>query len=172
MYTNITGDLTNSTDYYDLMTPHWSNAMAKQYNSDQENFKETYMDKPVTGSPGKPVDNNPKTLVALSKPRLSDVPPVALFALGAAMSDGASKYGRYNYRDTSVTASVFYDAMQRHLCAWYSGENYAEDSKVNHLAHIMASCAILLDAELHSVLNDDRKIGINPLTKKVWKQND
>lgn len=173
MYTNITGDLTNSTDYYDLMTPHWSNAMAKQYNSDQENFKETYMDKPVTGNPvGGPVDNNPKTLVALSKPRLSDVPPVALFALGAAMSDGASKYGRYNYRDTSVTASVFYDAMQRHLNAWYSGENYAEDSKVNHLGHIMASCAILLDAELHNVLNDDRKVGTNPLTNKIWKQND
>jgi len=118
------------------------------------------------------VDNNPKTLVALSKPRLSDVPPVALFALGAAMSDGAHKYGRFNYRDTSVTSSVFYDAMMRHLTAWYSGEDYANDSKVHHLAHLMASCAILLDGELHGKLNDDRSKGINHLISKIWKDNE
>jgi len=119
------------------------------------------------------VDNNPKTLVALSKPRLSDVPPVALFALGAAMSDGASKYGRFNYRDTSVTSSVFYDAIARHLVDWYNGEDYAHDSHVHHLGHIMASCAILLDGELHGTLNDDRdmrkpeSIARNP----TWKSN-
>ncbi len=104
----------------------------------------------------KPVDNNPKTLVALTKPRLSDVPPVGLFALGAAMSDGANKYGRFNYRDTNVTASVFYDAMLRHLTDWYNGEDCAPDSGVSHLGHIMASCAILLDAKLHNKFNDDR----------------
>jgi hypothetical protein len=179
MYTNIT----NSTDYYDLMAPHWSNAMAKQYNYDQEQFKETYMDKhlvnPTTGEsciggPDKPVDNNPKTLVALSKPRLSDVPPVALFALGAAMSDGASKYGRYNYRDTSATASIFYDAIVRHLTDWYNGEDYADDSKVHHLGHIMASCAILMDSELHNTFKDDRDKR-NPKSisrNKTWIKND
>lgn len=101
-------------------------------------------------------DNNPKTAVAAGKPKLSDVPTVALFALGAAMSDGANKYGRYNYRDTNVTASVFYDAMMRHLTAWYNGEDHASDSKVHHLAHVMAGAAIVLDAELHAKFNDDR----------------
>ena len=102
------------------------------------------------------VDNNPKTAVAATKPRISDVPPVALFALGAAMSDGANKYGRFNYRDTSVTSSVFYDAITRHLVDWYNGEDYADDSGVHHLAHIMAGCAILLDGTLHNTLIDDR----------------
>jgi hypothetical protein len=102
------------------------------------------------------VDNNPKTLAALKKSRLSDVPPVSLFALGAAMSDGADKYGRFNYRDTSATASVFYDAILRHLTDWYSGEDYADDSKVHHLGHIMASCAILLDTMRNGNFNDDR----------------
>jgi hypothetical protein len=101
-------------------------------------------------------DNNPKTAVAASKARLSDVPPVALFALGAAMSDGAAKYGRFNYRDTNVTASVFYDAMMRHLADWYNGEDCASDSKLSHLGHLMASCAIILDAQVHSKFNDDR----------------
>jgi len=115
-------------------------------------INETTKEEPMTALP----DNNPKTAVAATKPKLSDVPTVALFALGAAMSDGASKYGRYNYRDTNVTASVFYDAMMRHLTAWYNGEDHAPDSKVHHLGHIMASCAIALDAELHAKFNDDR----------------
>jgi len=120
------------------------------------------------------VDNNPKTRVASSKAKMSDIPPVALFALGAAMSDGAVKYGRYNWRDTASTASVFYDAINRHLADWYNGEDYADDSKINHLAHIMASCAILLDAQLHGNLNDDRdkrksdSISRNP----TWKKKD
>jgi len=118
-----------------------------------------------------PVDSNPKTLAALSKPKLSDVPPVALFGLGAAMSDGAVKYGRFNWRDTEASASVFYDAMMRHLADWYNGEDFADDSKIHHLAHLMASCAIVLDAELHGKLKDDRdKRKPNSISRNpTWK---
>jgi hypothetical protein len=117
----------------------------------------------------KPVDANLKTVAALHKPRLSDVPPVALFALGAAMSNGKDKYGRFNWRDTGTTSSVFYDAMQRHLAQWYSGEDFAEDSKVHHLAHIMASCAILMDSEFQGSLNDDRSYhGPSPLNTPLY----
>lgn len=103
-----------------------------------------------------PIDSNLKTTAALGKPKLSDVPPIALFALGAAMSDGAKKYGRFNWRETGATSSVFYDAIQRHLLDWYNGEDHAHDSKIVHLGHVMAGCAILLDAEIHKKLNDDR----------------
>jgi len=117
----------------------------------------------------KPTDNNLKTLAAINKPRLSDVPPVALFALGAAMSNGKDKYGRFNWRETGTTTSVFYDAMQRHLAQWYSGENFADDSKVHHLAHIMASCAILMDSEFQGTLTDDRDTsGSSPLNKPLY----
>lgn len=106
---------------------------------------------------GEPLaDANPKTAVAAGKPRVSDVPPVGLFAMGAAMHDGAKKYGRFNWRDSNVTASVFYDAIHRHLTAWYSGQDHAPDSLIHHLGHIMADCAIILDAEIQGVLNDDR----------------
>jgi hypothetical protein len=140
-------------DFYDKMTPTWSNAMARQYLIDAEEEYYKGFKGMITQEL---VDKNLKTAAALNKPKLSDVPPVALFALGAAMSDGASKYGRYNWRETGTTASVFYDAMHRHLADWYNGEDFAHDSKVNHLAHIMASCAILLDSELHGSMNDDR----------------
>jgi len=108
---------------------------------------------------GRPLaDNNVKTAAAVGKPQMSAVPPTALFALGAAMQNGADKYGKFNWRGTAVTASVFYDAMLRHLTAWYAGEDHAQDSKVHHLGHLMAGCAIILDAEAHKVFNDDRDL--------------
>jgi hypothetical protein len=154
--------MTVDIDYYDQMARklNFSDSLAKQYNADAE-------------AESKLADNNPKTLAALKKPRLSCVPPVGLFALGAAMADGADKYGKFNWRDTSVTASVFYDAMMRHLVDWYNGEDYAHDSKINHLGHIMASCAIIMDAMRNGNFIDDRdkrdpsSIARNP---QLWKQ--
>ena len=99
---------------------------------------------------------NLKTIAGADKPKTSPVPPIAILALGAAMQDGSNKYGRFNWRTSEVTASVFFDAMMRHLLMWYSGEDHANDSKVNHLAHLMAGAAIILDAEQTGVLIDDR----------------
>lgn len=105
---------------------------------------------------------NIKTLAGLNKPKTSTVPPIAFFALGIAMKDGADKYGRFNWRTTEVTASVFYDAMMRHLLYWYYGEDHAKDSKVHHLAHLMAGAAIILDAEQKGVFIDDRDTNSKP----------
>ena len=102
------------------------------------------------------VDNNVKTAAAAGKPSLASVPPVGFFAMGAAMADGARKYGRFNWRETTVTSSVFYDAMMRHLLAWWNGEDHALDSLVHHLGHLQAGAAIIMDGELSGVLNDDR----------------
>ena len=107
-------------------------------------------------APKQLADNNVKTAAAAGKPTLSAVPPVALIALGAAMQDGANKYGKFNWRTTAVTASVFYDALHRHLLDWYNGEDFAPDSKIHHLAHLMAGCAIILDATAAGVFKDDR----------------
>lgn len=105
---------------------------------------------------GSPVDANLKTRAALGKPTTFAIPPVSVLALGAAMEDGARKYGVFNWRGTGVTASVFFNAMERHLLAWRNGEDFAPDSGIHHLAHLMASAAILLDAEACGVYNDDR----------------
>lgn len=115
-----------------------------------------------------PIDRNVKTTAALGKLKLSDIPPIALFGLGEAMSNGAKKYGRFNWRETEVTASVFYDAWMRHSADWYAGEDVATDSLVHHLKHIMAGCAIVLDAIECGVFIDDRdKKG--PLATKAWR---
>jgi hypothetical protein len=151
------------TDFYDeqFMNLFWPDRKLKMSESLEK------------ASTMEPVDKNLKTLAALNKPRISDVPPVALFAMGAAMSDGAKKYGRFNWRDTGTTTSVFYDAMIRHLADWYNGEDYAHDSKIHHLAHVMASCAILLDSELQGSMNDDRvKVPQSVARNPTWKQHD
>jgi hypothetical protein len=114
-------------------------------------------------------DANLKTRAAVGKPRMSGVPPVALHALGEAFQDGVKKYGRFNWRDDRATSSVFYDAMNRHLQLWYAGENHATDSGLHHLAHLMAGAAILIDAELHGALNDDRReSGIQGDLFRAW----
>jgi hypothetical protein len=114
----------------------------------------TYLNK----SKGKElVDKNLKTAAAVGKPGISAVPVIAFVALGEAMADGAKKYGAFNWRDTGVTASVFEEAIFRHFMDYFGNRNdYAKDSGIHHLAHLMASCAILLDAQVYGMLNDDR----------------
>ena len=99
---------------------------------------------------------NAKNSAGSKKAPLGTTPPIALIALGAAMDDGAKKYGPFNWRPTEVTASVFFNAMARHLLGWYCGEREAADSGIHHLAHLMGGAAIVLDAEFHNVLVDDR----------------
>src|SRR5690606_26871442 len=76
--------------------------------------------------------------------------------LGFAMEDGETKYGLFNWREKNVSSTVYYDAALRHLMAWWDGEEFAEDSGVYHLGHVMACCAILLDAAGNGNLNDNR----------------
>jgi hypothetical protein len=112
---------------------------------------------PVTAAAvATPVVTNPKTLIGVKKVSLSCVPPSSLIELARAMMNGASKYGKMNYRDSSVEASIYVDAAFRHILSWYDGEQNAEDSGVHHLGHAMASLAILIDAAEQGTLIDDR----------------
>jgi hypothetical protein len=99
---------------------------------------------------------NPKDLVGNTKVSLSKLPVIAVAHGAMAMMDGAEKYGPYNWRDKSVVASIYVDAAMRHLQCWFEGQEQATDSKVHHLGHTIACCAILLDAQAKSKLVDDR----------------
>jgi hypothetical protein len=109
----------------------------------------------ATSAAGLP-DDNPKTRFGLAKPSMSVVPPAALLHLMAAMRNGAGKYGPFNWRGQAVSSTVYYDAAMRHLMAWLDGEDVAVDSGVHHLGHVMACCAIILDAAAVGKLNDNR----------------
>lgn len=102
------------------------------------------------------VDNNPKTAIGASKCPLHLVPPVTSHYAALAFEDGARKYGPYNWREKTVSTSVYYGAAKRHLDAFWDGENESKDAHVHHLGHVIACCAIILDAMSIGKLNDDR----------------
>jgi hypothetical protein len=69
---------------------------------------------------------------------------------------GADKYGPYNWRKTKVCTTTYIAAMMRHLNAWRDGEDLDPESGITHLAHVVASCNILMDAAACNTLEDDR----------------
>ena len=101
-------------------------------------------------------DGNPKTAMGALKVPLHLVPPSATHFTALAFKDGAAKYGPYNWREKGVSASVYYAAAKRHMDAWWDGEDVSPDALVHHLGHVMACCAIVLDAMTIGKLNDDR----------------
>ena len=114
-------------------------------------------------------DNNPKTLVGASKVPLHLVPLSAKHFLAEALGDGARKYGPYNWRDSKISISTYKAAMERHMDAFWDGEDYAADSGVHHVAHAMACCALILDAMSIDMLVDDRPTpGATPILQKEY----
>lgn len=110
--------------------------------------------------------SNPKTLMGSQKlPMLSVIPTTALIYLGRAMRNGAYEsprkdgslgYGPYNWRDQPIEAMIYVDAAIRHIAQYVDGEDVDEVSKVEHIAHAMATLAILADAIENQVVIDDR----------------
>lgn len=101
-------------------------------------------------------DDNPKTIYGVEKPPLNLIPPIALVEESKAFGNGAEKYGPFNWREKTVSVSIYVAAAMRHLLAYWDGEDLAQDSKVHHLAHARACMAIVLDAGSLGKLNDDR----------------
>jgi hypothetical protein len=99
---------------------------------------------------------DPKQQHGADKPPLSLIPATALIPLSRALEQGAGKYGPYNWRRTPISASVYQNAALRHLLAWWDGEDVDVESGQSHLAHVMANCAILIDARMADTLQDDR----------------
>lgn len=100
---------------------------------------------------------NPKRAMGVKKASMQAVPNTALLYLGQVMEGGAAKYGPFNWRDSPVDSGTYYDAAQRHLMAWQDGQDVDAESGLPHLAHVMACCAIVLDAESTGNLIDQRR---------------
>ncbi|MCP4994787.1 MAG: hypothetical protein GY934_13550, partial [Gammaproteobacteria bacterium] len=65
--------------------------------------------------------------------------------------------GRHNYRVSGVRASVYYDALYRHLVLqWWQGEDIDADSGICHITKATACMAVFLDATYNGMWVDDR----------------
>lgn len=116
---------------------------------------------------------NPKDAIGSDKLPLHLWPELASALGSLALLEGMLKYGRSNFRAIGVRASIYHDALRRHIGAWFEGEDCAPDSGLPHLAHALACIAILVDAEAAGKLNDDRmfagghRAGTDALTPHV-----
>lgn len=99
---------------------------------------------------------NPKDAVGIRKAPLSTVPSGVMAEVGVAMLEGACKYGRHNYRISGVRASVYYDALMRHMLAWWEGEDLDPDSNLSHVTKAITTLVVLRDAMMQEMLTDDR----------------
>ena len=104
----------------------------------------------------KELGTNPKDLIGTTKVPIHTLPPAGIIYGALGMWDGAKKYSSYNWRGNKVIASIYIDAVMRHILSWFDGEDLAQDSQKPHLGHAIACLAILADAIETSNLVDDR----------------
>lgn len=103
-------------------------------------------------------ETNPKDALGIKKVPMHSVPCGPLLELGLAMMEGGRKYGSHNYRKVGCRASVYYDAIERHIKAWWEGEDIDPDSGLHHLIKAMACCTVMRDSMLMGNWIDDRPI--------------
>lgn len=101
---------------------------------------------------------NPKQRYGDMKAAIHQIPPAALIGMAKALSEGAVKYGPFNWRKTDVESMTYVGAMYRHLLAYLDGEFVDPESKTgkSHLDGIMACAAILTDCHEGGWLIDNR----------------
>jgi hypothetical protein len=51
-------------------------------------------------------DDNPKSVVGITKPPINLIPPTGIIVEAMAFKFGASKYGPFNWREKGVAASI------------------------------------------------------------------
>jgi hypothetical protein len=110
--------------------------------------------------PTKP--SNPKDIIGSRKLDLMLVPWSAIVGIAKALFEGAVKYGRFNWRIAGVRASIYISAAKRHMAKWENGQDKDPKTRVHHLDSAMACLAIMRDAELYKMLEDDRPPCPNP----------
>lgn len=111
---------------------------------------------------------NPKDAIGATKLPMSWVPTAVTRYAALAFTEGALKYGRYNWRASGVRMSIYLDALHRHLSKlqdgeWCDGDHLGLDAdgnpqgtQVPHLASIIACAGIILDAWECDKITDDR----------------
>lgn len=87
--------------------------------------------------------------------QLGAVDPAALLRVAEVAGFGAGKYARYNFA-RGYEWSKSWDALQRHLLAFWNGQETDDESGLPHLAHAGWHCLALLTFTERGLGTDDR----------------
>jgi hypothetical protein len=104
---------------------------------------------PATGLP-------PGSKLDAQKPRWSLFPWDALEAVLSVLEHGAVKYSVDGWTKVPESRRRYYDALMRHLVAWWGGERLDRESGLPHLAHLSCNALFLLALELRAHKEADR----------------
>ena len=83
------------------------------------------------------------------------VPPEVVNAIAAVLTFGATKYGERGWQ-RGMDWSRVYGAAQRHMLAFWGGDDIDEESGMPHLWHALTNMAFLVSYQALSVGRDDR----------------
>jgi hypothetical protein len=100
--------------------------------------------------------SNPKDIIGSDKVPLGLVPGTTKVYLAIGHLEGMLKYGLVNWREAGVRASIYLDALDRHIEKYKNGEWEDQTTKVPHLANALACISIIVDAYECGKLVDDR----------------
>lgn len=89
------------------------------------------------------------------KPRTDLIPPTAIWAMAQVFAYGADKYDDRNWEQGLEYHRTF-GAIQRHLWAFWQGEDADPESGLPHLAHALCGMAMLYDTTCRRPDLDDR----------------
>lgn len=114
--------------------------------------------------PTNPQQDNPKDIVGSRKASMAFIPQSVLALVGLAMQEGALKYGAYNWRKAGVRASIYADALDRHIYKkwWDMGEDIDPDSQLHHVIKGISTLVVLADSIIQGNMIDDRPISSVP----------
>ncbi len=91
------------------------------------------------------------------KLRMDLIPPELLTEVAKVLTFGAEKYSARNWEEGMDWGRV-YAALQRHLNAWWSGDDKDDETGYSHLAHAACCIAFLITYESRGVGEDTRSL--------------
>lgn len=89
------------------------------------------------------------------KPRMDLIAPELIIELGKILEFGARKYEDRNW-ERGIDWGRYYGALQRHLWAWWSGEENDLETNESHLSHAACCLMFLLASSKRKIGNDTR----------------
>ena len=111
-------------------------------------------------------DSNPKAAQGIKKVPTHVIPSNVTSELGLALLEGALKYGSFNWRVAGVRVSTYVDAVNRHISAFFNGEDIDPESGISHVTKAIACLVVLRDSQMYGNVNDDRP----PQLPDGWQQ--
>lgn len=83
------------------------------------------------------------------------LPPELLEGVASVLDFGAKKYAPRNW-EAGMDWSRVFAALQRHMWAWWGGEDKDPETGMSHLYHAGCCIAFLISYEKRGIGNDDR----------------